>query len=81
MNESSSPDAKKNLIGIGCPMNMVFAKVELAKLQQGQLLELILDDGPPVVNVSQSIEQEGHTLIEKKQRPDQSWSLLIRKEN
>jgi TusA-related sulfurtransferase len=79
MNELYSPDAKKNLIGIGCPMNMVYAKVELAKLQQGQLLELILDEGPPVVNVSRSIEREGHTLVEKRQLPDNTWSLLIRK--
>jgi TusA-related sulfurtransferase len=27
-------------------MNMVYAKVELSKMQPGQALELILDDGP-----------------------------------
>lgn len=75
----SSPDAQKDLTGISCPMNMVYAKVELARLQKGQLLELILDAGAPVANVSQSIEREGHILVEKKQLQDHSWSLLIRK--
>lgn len=80
MNEENfQPDVKKNLRGIGCPMNMVYAKVELAKLKEGQLLELILDQGPPVVNVSRSIEREGHALLSKVQLQDSSWSLLVRK--
>ncbi|MDH3330013.1 MAG: sulfurtransferase TusA family protein [Desulfobulbaceae bacterium] len=77
--ESCPPDVQKNLIGIGCPMNMVYAKVELAKLREGQVLELILDAGAPVINVSRSIGREGHTLLKKIQLQDKSWSLLIRK--
>lgn len=73
------PNAKKDLTGIGCPMNMVYVKVELAGLRDGQLLELILDEGSPVENVSRSVEREGHTLLEKKQLPNRCWSLLIRK--
>lgn len=78
---SRRPDAQKDLTGIGCPMNMVYAKVELARLHEGQLLELILDEGAPVENVSRSIEREGHTLLEKKQLHGhgQAWVLLIRK--
>jgi len=77
--ESCRPDVQKNMRGIGCPMNMVYAKVELAKLKQGQILELILDDGTPAFNVSRSIEREGHTLLSKVQQQDSSWSLLVRK--
>ncbi|MDW7774211.1 MAG: sulfurtransferase TusA family protein [Desulfobulbaceae bacterium] len=78
-NESWLPDAKKNLQGVSCPMNMVYAKAELARLKQGQLLELILDDGIAVANVSQSIAREGHSLLKKAQLPDGSWALLIRR--
>jgi len=73
------PDAIKNLTGVGCPMNLVYAKVELARLREGQVLELILDDGPPVSNVSQSIAREGHLLLKKVRLQDGSWSLLVRK--
>jgi len=75
----SKADAEKNCRGVGCPMNMVYAKVELAKLQRGQILELILDDGPPINNVPSSLTKEGHTIVEKKQLGDGAWRLLIRK--
>lgn len=73
------PDACKNLVGTGCPMNLVYAKVELAKLATGQVLEVILDDGAPVRNVSNSIQKEGHELLHKEQRSDGSWSVVVRK--
>lgn len=60
-------------------MNLVYAKVELAKLASGQVLEIILDDGAPVNNVTESVRKEGHQVLEKVQRADGSWSVLIRK--
>lgn len=71
--------AEKNCRGVGCPMNLVYAKVELAKLQGGQVLELILDDGPPINNVPGSLLKEGHTILEKSQLADGAWRLLVRK--
>lgn len=74
-----SPDASKNLVGTGCPMNLVYAKVELARLARGQVLEIILDDGAPVTNVSRSVLNEGHQILNKEQLSDGSWSVRIRK--
>lgn len=71
--------AEKNCRNVGCPMNMVYAKVELAKLQSGQVLALILDNGPPINNVPGSVQKEGHTILEKKQLADGAWQLLIQK--
>ena len=73
------PDREKNCRGIGCPMNMVYAKVELAKLEPGQLLEIILDDGAPINNVPGSVEKEGHAIVSKVQLDDGAWSVLIKK--
>jgi len=73
------PDASRNLLGVGCPMNMVYAKVELARLGSGQVLELVLDDGAPVSNVSGSIQKEGHEILAKRQMPAGGWSIFIRK--
>lgn len=72
-------DAYKDCEGVGCPMNLVHAKVELAKLQSGQVLEIILDDGPPVNNVPESAAREGHTILEKTRLDNGTWSVLIRK--
>ena len=72
-------DAVKDCRSLGCPMNMVYAKVALSKLQSGQILELLLDDGPPINNVPGSVQREGHAVLEKKQLDDGAWQLMIKK--
>ena len=67
MTEETQANAYRNCQGVSCPMNMVYAKVELSKLQPGQVLKLILDDGPPINNVPDSIVREGHKILDKKQ--------------
>lgn len=79
--ENTHPDVRKSLLGQACPMNVVYAKVELAKLGTGQLLELILEEGAAIGNVTQSLEREGHTLLGKTRLQDGNWSLLFRKGN
>lgn len=71
--------AVKNCRGVGCPMNLVYTKVELAKLNSGQILEIILDDGAPVHNVPASAQKEGHAILEQSQLADGTWSVLIEK--
>nr|MBF0222784.1 sulfurtransferase TusA family protein [Desulfobulbaceae bacterium] len=73
------PAVTKNCRGVGCPMNLVYAKVELAKLGAGQILEIILDDGPPINNVPGSAEKEGHKILSRNQLDDGAWSVLIEK--
>jgi len=72
-------NAYKDCEGVGCPMNLVYAKVELAKLKTGQVLQIILDDGAPVNNVPASAEKEGHTILDKTRLDNGTWSVLIRK--
>lgn len=71
-------DARKDCRNVGCPMNMVYTKVELAKLTDGQILEVILDNGPPINNVPKSVLLEGHEILEKTRCDDGSWRLVIR---
>ncbi len=79
MSANQDPDIKKDCKGVGCPMNMVYAKIELAKLKSGQTLEIILDDGPPINNVPGSVIREGHTILNKEQLDDGTWAVLIEK--
>lgn len=69
----------KNLRGVNCPMNLVYTKVAMAAIQSGQVLEIILDNGPPINNVPGSVLREGHEILEKKQLEDGAWSVLVRK--
>lgn len=71
--------AFRNCQGVGCPMNLVYAKVELARLQPGQVLELILDDGPPINNVPGSVIKEGHKILDKQQLENGTWQVRIEK--
>ena len=79
MSMTMQADREKDCRKVGCPMNMVYAKVELSKMESGQILSLLLDDGPPISNVPGSVQKEGHEILEKKQLPDGAWLLLIRK--
>lgn len=71
--------ASQDCRGIGCPMNLVYTKVALAKRDSGQVLEVILDDGSPIANVPGSVVREGHKILAKDQLQDGTWSLLIEK--
>lgn len=68
----------KDLRGVLCPMNFVRTKLELATLNSGDLLEILLDDGEPINNVPGSVKLEGHTVLETEQTGDY-WRVLIRK--
>jgi TusA-related sulfurtransferase len=69
----------RNCKGVGCPMNLVYAKVELARLQPGEILELILDNGPPINNVPTSVIKEGHKILDRQQLADGTWLVRIEK--
>ena len=68
----------KDFRGVACPMNFVKTKIELAKLNSQELLEVWLDDGEPIENVPGSVKEEGHKVIEEK-KVDNYWKVLIQK--
>ena len=72
-------DSSLNLRGVACPINFVKTKVRLETLNEGQVLELIIDDGEPMLNVPRSIKEEGHRIIKVEKLSDNSLRLLIMK--
>jgi len=52
-----------DLRGICCPTNFVRAKLALEDAKEGEVLEILLDDGEPVKNVPRSLKAEGHRLL------------------
>lgn len=79
MNSTITADVFQDLRGVGCPMNLVKTKVAFAKMHSGQILGLILDNGPPINNVPRSVIREGHEILSQEQLDDGTWSVLIRK--
>jgi len=72
-------DVVKDFRGVGCPMNFVKTKMELAKLKSKDLLEIWLDDGAPIENVPGSVREEGHKVLDQK-KVDNHWLVLIEKQ-
>ena len=57
------PQLSLDLRGVACPMNWVQTKLQLDEMDPGEVLELIIDDGEAVKNVTRSVKGEGHKII------------------
>ena len=76
--EERKPDASLDLRGVVCPTNFVKAKLKLEEMNQGQILEIVIDSGEPIANVPRSIKEEGHKII-KAEKVNDHFRLLIEK--
>ena len=70
---------KLDLKGVACPMNFVKTQLYLDKLKEGELLEVILDQGEPAESVTKSVVQEGHCLEVQEEFQDNYFRIVIRK--
>ncbi len=70
-------DFSLDLRGVACPMNFVKTRLFLDKIQPGQSLEVLLDDGEPIESVTASIKAEGHTIGSSVQAPERHHQLTI----
>ncbi len=61
-----------------CPITFVKVKIQLAKMKQGERLEILLSKGEPLKNVPRSAEEQGHKLIETKPEGE-FYKVLIEK--
>ncbi len=77
-NKEIKADDSIDLLGVVCPMNFVKAKLKLESMEDGQILEVLLDSGEPIQNVPKSIKDEGHKIVEVKKQ-DGHFRLKIEK--
>lgn len=71
-------DEKIDLRGVLCPINFVKTKLKLEMMEEGQVLEVTLDDGEPMRNVPRSIKEEGHKII-KVEKLGEDYKICIKK--
>jgi TusA-related sulfurtransferase len=68
-----------DLRGVSCPTNFVKAKLALEELENGEIAQILLDDGEPVKNVPRSLKADGHRLIGLKQTEEGHYILELEK--
>jgi len=67
-----------DLSGVTCPLNFVKTKAALAEIKSGEYLEVLLDEGEPILNVPRSLKDEGHIIVQVTPQ-DAQFKLVIRK--
>ena len=72
------PTISLDLRGIACPLNFVKTKIQLDKMNSGDILEVLLDSGEAIESVPPSIKEEGHEVLEET-KIENYFKLVIRK--
>lgn len=68
-----------DITDVVCPITFVKTKVALEELDDGQILQVHLNDGEPVQNVPRSVKDEGHQVLKLLANEDGTCELFIRK--
>ena len=74
-----TPTEKVDITDVVCPVTFVKTKVGLEELEDGQILQVHLNDGEPVQNVPRSVKDEGHQVLKLIDNEDGTYELYIRK--
>lgn len=74
-----TPTEKVDITDVVCPVTFVKTKVALEELEDGQILQVHLNDGEPVQNVPRSVKDEGHQVLKLIDNEDGTYELYIRK--
>lgn len=72
-------DETVDITDVVCPVTFVKTKVALEEMDDGQILDVHLNDGEPVQNVPRSVKDEGHQILKLSDNGDGTYELFIRK--
>ena len=62
-----------------CPMTFVKVKLQLARMEPGEQLEVLLNEGEPLENVPRSCEEQGFQVLSVEPTDNNRYLVLIRK--
>lgn len=68
-----------DITDVVCPMTFVKAKVAIEELDDGQILEIRMNEGEPIQNVPRSLKEEGHKVLEATNNDDGTFTILVEK--
>ena len=76
---SSLPSCNLDITAYVCPMTFVKTKLQLEEMDEGATLGLKIRLGESYNNVTRSVRDEGHTILEERPVEDHVVELLIKK--
>lgn len=62
-----------------CPITFVKTKIELAKLQKDDILEVLLLEGEPLENVPRTSQEQGYNVLDVSQVEGAIYKVTIQK--
>lgn len=68
-----------DITDVNCPVTFVKAKVAIEEIDEGQVLQIHLNDGEPVQNVPHSLKDEGHKVLKLEDNGDGTFELYVEK--
>ena len=63
------PDHYLDITSDICPITFVKTKLLIEKMAPGDIVEVRLGEGEPLINVPRSVKAEGHTVLSLEQDP------------
>lgn len=72
-------DSFIDITDVVCPITFVKVKVALEELDDGQILEVKLNEGEPVQNVPRSLKDESHKVLNLDDNGDGTFTLFVEK--
>ncbi len=75
--ENNKVNAQIDITKEICPMTFVKTKLKLETMSAGQVLEVTLREGEPLINVPRSVEQEGHKVLDIHREEGDVFKILI----
>lgn len=72
-------DGFVDITDVVCPITFVKTKVAIEELDDGQVLEIRMNEGEPIQNVPRSLKEEGHKVIRVTDNRDGTFTILVEK--
>lgn len=76
---SIKADAFVDITDVVCPVTFVKAKISIEDLEDGQILEIKMNEGEPLLNVPRSFKDEGHKVVEVNNNEDGTFTVFVEK--
>lgn len=72
-------DDRVDITDVVCPITFVKTKIALEELEDGQILQVHMNSGEPILNVPRSVKDEGHKILKISENEDGTYELYVRK--
>jgi len=72
-------DAFVDISDVVCPITFVKVKVAIEELEDGQVIEVKMNEGEPIQNVPRSLKDEGHKVTQVINNNDGTFTVYVEK--